>query len=357
MKSDKINLFYNPDRNQVADLLKGFAVLFMIQVHLTENFLINSHYDKIFSRISFFLGGTPAAPVFMIVMGYFISLKKDFIHYLEKGIILFLGGILLNIGLNLSFLINYFQNKIIDEDPLRFILGADILPFAGISLILLGLLRKIFLEKYYLYSILAIIVTIVSDFLNSDLIPLKNVTEFSNSLKFVFSFIYGCSEWSYFPIIPWLFYPSMGFSLRLISDRLTRNIKRWLLIISIFVLVFFSKETYNQIIVFENYYHHGLLVAIWNLSFVITWSWILYEIDNRFAKNLFLILIKWIGKNVTYIYVFQWLIIGNLTFFLFNSQNEYQVLVWFFIVLLSSSLLTYFFVQYRIKKSLIRINE
>lgn len=88
-------------RNGTADLLKGVAVVLMIQVHLFEQFATIDLFEGIAGRVSLFFGGPPAAPVFLAVMGYFIShSRKTTAHQIRRGILLILGGILLNIGLN-----------------------------------------------------------------------------------------------------------------------------------------------------------------------------------------------------------------------------------------------------------------
>ncbi|MCX7611334.1 MAG: heparan-alpha-glucosaminide N-acetyltransferase domain-containing protein, partial [Ignavibacterium sp.] len=163
MKERLLNLFYFSERNQTADLLKGIAVLFMIQVHITESFLFQRLQQETFGKISFFLGASPAAPVFMIVVGYFLSLKKNLLYYIERGVVLFLCGILLNIGMNFFSLVKYFQSEIIGENPLEYIFGVDILPFAGLSIIIIGLLKEIFYDRYYLYLITGLLVAFFSD--------------------------------------------------------------------------------------------------------------------------------------------------------------------------------------------------
>jgi len=54
-----------------ADIAKGIAVVLMIQVHLTELFAIPEWYEGVAGKLSLFLGGPPAAPVFMFLMGFF----------------------------------------------------------------------------------------------------------------------------------------------------------------------------------------------------------------------------------------------------------------------------------------------
>lgn len=356
MKEKFIKFFYSAERNQTADLLKGLAVIFMIQVHITENFLYTNIHKQTFGMVSFFLGGAPAAPVFMVVMGFFISLKNDFLIYLERGVILFLGGILLNIGLNFYSLVLYFQNQVIGENPLEYIFGVDILPFAGLSLIIIGLLKEVFRNRFYFYLILGLLVAFVSDYIPA-------LPESSNQwTQYILSFAYGCTEWSYFPIFPWLFYPLLGFSFRIFYERelsfLTNQI-----ILTIVVLIFatylilFFKDSFEEVIILKNYYHHGISLALWNAAFVVVWSFIIVKVEKYFGKNLFFVFIKWLGKNVTAIYIFQWLIIGNLAIIFYDSQNELQFFLWVFVVLILSSILTFYYERNKMKQLSVQTNE
>ena len=351
MKEKFLSLFYNPERNQTADLLKGFAVLFMIQVHITENFLRLNLHEETFGVVSFFLGGTPAAPVFMTVMGYFLSVKKNLEYYIERGTILFLGGILLNIGLNFYYLILYFQNQIIDENPLQYIFGVDILPFAGLSLIIIGLLKEVFNNKFYLYLVTALLIALISDYL--PMLPDKA----SPWIQYIFSFVYGCSEWSYFPLFPWLFYPLVGFSFKLISEKSSIKNVNQIIIVALVIVLSFAYKSFHQVIVLKEYYHHGIMLAIWNSSFIVVWLFLINKLENYFGRTSLLIYIKWIGKNVTAVYVFQWLLIGNLAILYYDSQNELQFFLWFIIVLLLSSLFTFYYEKIRIRNLSLRTNE
>jgi hypothetical protein len=351
MKEKILSLFYYPERNQTADLLKGFAVLLMIQVHITENFLKLNLHEETFGVVSFFLGGTPAAPVFMMVMGYFLSVKKNLMYYIERGTILFLGGILLNIGLNFYYLILYFQNQIIDENPLKYIFGVDILPFAGLSLIIIGLLKEVFNDKFYFYLLTALLIAFISDYL-------PTLPDNSNPwLQYIFSFVYGCSEWSYFPLFPWLFYPLVGFSFKLISEKSSIKNVNQIVIVALVIVLSFAYPSFHKVIVLDDYYHHGIMLAVWNSAFIIVWLFLINKLENYFGKTSLLIYIKWIGKNVTPVYVFQWLLIGNLAILFYDSQNELQFFFWFFIVLFLSSLFTFYYEKKRIKKLSVQTNE
>ena len=66
----------NSTRNHSLDLLKGIAVLLMIQVHVMELFASVAVSNSTAGKLSLFLGGAPVAPFFMIIFGYFIA-KPD----------------------------------------------------------------------------------------------------------------------------------------------------------------------------------------------------------------------------------------------------------------------------------------
>ena len=50
------------NRNGTADLLKGIAVLLMIQVHIMEQLAEYDLFNSRFGEISLFLGGPACAP-------------------------------------------------------------------------------------------------------------------------------------------------------------------------------------------------------------------------------------------------------------------------------------------------------
>ena len=132
------------DRSVVADLLKGFAVLFMVQVHLTEQFSTPAFYESVWGRISLFLGGTPAAPVFMMVMGFFLQqTRRNPGQGLIRGCLLLGGGLLLNAGLNFHALTAIATDRI-DLNPLQLLLGVDILFLAGLSVIIISVMKYFF---------------------------------------------------------------------------------------------------------------------------------------------------------------------------------------------------------------------
>lgn len=337
-------------RLEFPDRLKGLAVLFMIQVHLMELFTKEAIFNSALGRVSLFLGGIPAAPVFMVVMGYFLAFgKKNPQAMAIRGIRLFLGGILLNIGLNAHLLY-----KIIFDawqiNPWNYILGVDILPLAGLSLLALALIQKLAENRFWMYFGLAIAVALLSNLFS----PLQ----FENhSLSYLLAFFVGGTTWSYFPLIPWLSFPLLGYGFKLASDQLDFEsimksiwIKIGLFAIVVILLLSSGLGIQNSTNLTE-YYHFNFLYFTWSTGFILVWTYLLYLLNKQAKNTLFFIYLQFLGKNVTVIYVIQWLLIGNIATAIYKTQDTGAWIFWFLNISIISSVLTYLWTKYRTKKS------
>ena len=340
------NIKHN-NRNQTADLLKGIAVIFMIQVHVMEQFAKPEIYESIYGKFALFLGGPFCAPVFMAVMGYFLaSSEKPFSYFLKRGIILFSGGIILNIARSAN-LLHYVFSGTSPANPYLFIFGVDILPLAGLSILTIGLLQFLFKRNYIFYFILAIIIAGISRYL-----PV-----FGSEIKFtafVNAFLWGTFEWSYFPLFPWFAYILLGFSLKLFNDKIPLCSKFTsghclvfsipLLIFSIFTIKYAFAITHN--LHGEcGYYHHDILFFGWMIIFISAYMMLVFMIEEYFGKQPIMRFLKWTGKNVTTIYIIQWIVIGNIAAEIFQTQNLFEILLWFIGITIISSLLTFSFIK------------
>lgn len=318
-------------RNRAADLMKGIAVLAMVQVHITELFTRQIFCDSLAGKLSLFFGGIPAAPVFMAVMGYFLGSSSTFFSYLIRGLKLILWGFLLNIGLNFHLIIEVLaENK--KADLLKYILGSDILFLAGMSVIIIGLLKYFLRDRWLLYIILAFAVALAGPYF-----PVFS----GRGLQFLGAFIGGNYTWSYFPLFPWLAYPLTGYSYRLFQSSSVKfsDEKRFYFAFGAAVLftaglIVFGFKVSTDL---SLYYHHGLLFFAWTLLFLFLWAWILDYTAQKTKGKLVFELIGWLGKNVTGIYAVQWLIIGNIATGIWKTQPGYWLPLWWLGILITSS--------------------
>jgi uncharacterized membrane protein len=205
------------NRNSTADLLKGIALLLMIQVHILELFATEQISNSHLGNLLLFLGGPPVAPLFVAIFGYFIAFsKKSASQLLLRGLKVFVLGMFLNVGLNLNLIISVSKG-IYDLNIWQFVFGVDILPFAGIAIAIIALIKPI-VEKHFLVMLACIIVVI----LLGSFLP--NYTPQNTTLQYVSAFFYGGVKWSYFPLFPWLGYPLTGIAFYQLQQKINLNI-------------------------------------------------------------------------------------------------------------------------------------
>ncbi|MBI5217773.1 MAG: DUF1624 domain-containing protein [Bacteroidia bacterium] len=312
------------------DILKGVAVLLMIQVHIMELFAQQGIFDSILGKVSLFMGGPPVAPVFMAILGYFvISSNKSFRESVFRGLKLILTGLLLNIGLNFHVLIHiFFENARLN--PLEFIFGADILILSGISVIIITFIRRTFSNFYLPYILLSVLAILLTPYFNQYLTA-------NNPLKFITAFFGGGYRWSYFPVFPWIAYPLLGAGFRIFSNNYKveqlSEIFRLIITIAtgIFILItikYASEITHNL----KHYYHHGLKYYFWTLLFLVFWVSLFSFVRDRKEKNPVLNFLKWVGKNVTVFYIIQWILIGNIATSIYKTQSLAKLPLWFIFI-------------------------
>lgn len=332
-------------RNSTADLLKGIAVILMIQVHLTELFALQHIYDSTFGRISLFLGGPPAAPLFMLVMGYFAVYKSSSSKkLLIRGLKLFCGGLLLNIGLNFNLLVSIFTGGYYYYlDPWKYVFGADILSLAGLSLIVFSLIFRIFKSSYILYFIFAVVIVSVQPYL-----PVFGSVE-NSWLMYINAFLWGNFEWSYFPLVPWAAYPLTGAGFYYLQKSFSyRNekIKMLYLLLWIIFTMFTIGYGINVASDLKVYYHHHTLYYLWTIIFLSGFCLLAGIITKKYSGHA-VIYLQWVGQNVTAAYVFQWIIIGNISPAVYKTQNYTDLIFWFAGIVAAVTFMIYMFLRYK----------
>ncbi|MBZ0199563.1 MAG: heparan-alpha-glucosaminide N-acetyltransferase domain-containing protein [Ignavibacteriaceae bacterium] len=332
------NIFYDPKREQTADLLKGMAVLFMVQVHIMELFALPDIYNSTIGKVSLFLGGPPAAPLFMAIMGfYFARSKKNLIEQLKRGSLLFVGGIFLNIGLNFHLLIKIYSGEY-NLNPYHYIFGVDILPLAGLSIILLAFLKIIFDDKFYLYLLVALAAGLVRNYL-PDI-----YSDINEPAAYIQSFLWGRTEWSYFPLVPWFAYSALGCAFYFFKNKFGKIIftgtvmNFGLAIVFIFIITTISYAV-NISHSLDVYYNHNLLFLLWVTGFLAWFSLAVNKLEEYAGKNIFVIYTKWAGKNVTAFYIVQWVVIGNIATSVYRSMSLVNSIISFVIIMTVVSIL------------------
>ncbi len=323
----------------LPDLLKGLAAIFMVQIHITELFIDTAGRESVFGKISLFFGGPFAAIVFMVVMGYFISKNRgSFRQNISRGIKIFILGFLLNIGLNLHLLLKI---KLSDwqYNPLEYIFGVDILYLAGMSIVVLAILKSLKKRREAAALILLLAVCCLTGYMNENLTVTNHY--------FVLPFIAGNYPWSYFPLFPWLAYPLAGFVFAQHEEKIERFFsgQKMASVVLLFVIavlvILFSKHGISTTINLPEYYHHTFGYVLWALGLTVLWTLLLQLILKLFPSTKAGDFFCWIGKNITLFYVIQWLIIGNISTTVYQNQLISTYWYWFGGIFSTSVLLTF----------------
>lgn len=318
-------------RNGMADIAKGVAILLMIQVHLTQLFGRQQFLDSLAGHISLFLGGPPVAPLFMVVLGYFLAAsKKQLLALALRGFILLMVAYGLNLGLNAHLLIR-INNGTILLNPWPYVFGVDILFLAAFSVIITALLRQIIPNNAALYIGLAVCIASTTGLVN------RSIAEGEMS-PYLTAYVGGSANWSYFPLFPWLAYPLLGYGAFLLRDTIelivTSPKRRWI-IVGLLAVACALTSTYgvSGAADLPHYYHHGLGYFAWTIMFLAFWVTGLSLIDAHAGSFFIARYLKWLGENVTYTYVIQWLLIGNIATAIYKTQSLPKMVVWYVVIL------------------------
>lgn len=339
-------------RLPLPDLLKGIAVLLMIQVHIMELFALPELYAGPVGNASLFLGGIPAAPVFMVVMGYLVALRnKQPKALMTRGIQLFGAGMLLNIGMNAHLIFNVlFKGWGNSLNIYHYLFGVDILHLAGLSLVIIAVVLRMFKERIYLY-----ILSIAVIFLLQALVPAY--TGDSTLIQYVLAFLISQAGWSYFPLIPWLAYPLAGICFFLVEKKF--NLASWslplkMVILTVLAAVLVFTGSYGTGITGQltTYYHHDAIFFGWALVFMMAWAILAGIIHNHYESTRAMQFLRWLGKQVTPAYIIQWLFIGNIATAVYKTQSLYQVSGWFLLILIFTGLMTRLWTEIKRKYNL-----
>jgi hypothetical protein len=328
-------------RFPLPDLLKGFAVFLIVPVHVLEKFIDYPGRESTFGKILLILGGPIAVPVFMMVLGYFVACsRKSLLMNLSRGIFIFLVGIFLNIGLNFHLLLKIYDDNW-NLDPLQAIFSVDIFLSAGLSIIVLSALKVV---KYGQLGVIVGLILFVS-----------GTTFYFNEIlmvtdrNYILPFIGGKYSWSYFPLFPWLTYPLIGFLIHKLEFDTREFIQRYkkislvLLLVILTLVMVFSQFGLETTLNLPEYYHHGFSFVLWTLGVDILWMTALWYLILKFNDFFPIVFLRWLGQNITAIYVIQWLIIGNIATAIYQSQELTKFWYWSGSIFLLTLTITYLY--------------
>lgn len=305
-------------RNLEFDLARGLAVFFMIVQHVVAIFGTAGVINSAFGVAVYFFGTIPAAPIFLLLMGaslafsrrstpsglFWRGLKLIGLGYLLSAL-RFVVPLLIGIRLGIA----QPETSAFSWTPLQYLLTVDILQLAGLSLLLISLLKKAGLKPGY-YLLVALIIALVSPLLWS-------LGTGAAGAGLIAAPFFGTQANVIFPFFSWAFYPLVGvyFGCRLQEaqdkDKFYKSVFPNLLPVILLGILFLA---INPAAVLGNYYRHELGANLLFAALAVYWIAGLFFVRKRLPSWLEKILSFW-SRSVTAIYFIQWLLIGWLAVF------------------------------------------
>jgi surface polysaccharide O-acyltransferase-like enzyme len=330
------------------DLVRGLAILCMILQHTLIMYARNMGEGSDLGEIFLLLGTAPAAPVFLLLMGIFFarSTKPKLKYGMMRGLKLLMGGYLLNLfRFSLPVLItgdhgDFFADS---ESPFSLLFVVDVPQVAGLSLMVLSLLKYVRLRRE-LWLVLAIIIVMVSPFLWGTWNELPGTAP-----------LWGTAETVIFPLFPWLIYPLVGmfYSHYVMNDGERHSCMKNTAIMGLVLLVagtLLWNGFSEGIFVIGDYSRSGVSVHLVIFGFVFLWLSFWWWVVNRFRENAIFRLLHYWSRHVTVIYVIHWLLFGwGILIF---GMNQHSASTAFFIgigILMLTHILTKLYIGYRMR--------
>jgi len=304
------------------DLARGLAVFFMIGVHALITFGAPETRDSAFGYVVGFFGSPPAAPVFMALMGisFYYSRNTDMAKGIKRGIKI----IALGYGLNIlrGVLPVLVAKTILPHAALGIPVAVadcwdaffeiDILQFAGLSLIIMAIIRRYEVDKYLLLT-LAVVIAAVSPLFWGVSIHFPPVDHLLDYLWGNKPSVEPCiGNLVSFPFFPWFSYVLVGmFMGNLLSQSANpaKVIKR-AGAVGIVLMLVGSALLYPDVGTHLGDYYHSTGVAVLFITgFVLAWIALCEVVVEHVKMNcVFEVLFYW-SKHVNIIYLIQWTLI------------------------------------------------
>ena len=303
----------NSGRQVELDIAKALSIIFMIFLHtimVVKGFdqSLSPAYDFVFSNV---LGRPFAAPVFMFCMGVGVvySRHSQWDTMIKRGIKLYLTGILVNF---FEFFLPHFLCGTLlgkwDIFPISrglLLFCVDILAFAGLTFILMGILKKFKVSNKGMI-IVAVVLSLIGTFARG--------FDFANpALNLIFAMFIGTKGgFGAFTLCNWFIIPVAGYVWGQYFIRAKdkgRFFRLWpIYIIAALIFFYVSSFTFKGGIFAADvhlYYFMNTLDAIFCIICahgIIGLCYYLNKILPDSVRNIF----KTLSSNITVIYIAQW---------------------------------------------------
>jgi len=296
------------------DLARGLAVVFMILVHVMRHWGDPSTWTTPIGTVVSFLGGPPAAPVFMFLMGAVLafSRRSSFGSLARRGLVLLAMGYALNltrgtIPLSLGMATGFVTaEEVAPFTPLSLFTTVDILQLAGCSLILMAVLRR-FAPPGPAWLVVAAAAVVVAPALYRQTVGLPIADA-------LLGLLWSSGTNVYYPVLPWVVFPLAG---AVVGDMVVRASDRRALIRRIGLIGVVSAVLGTVLVATVapplddvTYWRLPPILLPGILGFVAAWVWLCDVVVHRMDSLVDLGVVYGWSRRVTSMYVIHWLIVA-----------------------------------------------
>jgi hypothetical protein len=290
-------------RFEFLDLARGVTVFMMAPVHAAMMYSSPVIYDTLLIQFLAFMAEGPGAQLFMTLMGIYIALAKpiQFIHTLERAGKVFIAGYVLNFfKFVIPFWIGIMPRGLLNElqanDFLDLLSIGDIFHFAAIAFVITVFINRFLKQEAYII-ILIIIIAIIS--------PVN--IEPNN---FLFQLLFAEPPHVFFPVIPWLVYPLTGLIIgRALKNDELKTIKFTALFSVVLLLGYCLYRMNVRLGGIASFYRTAWPETIRHISIVGISLAVYYGLQKYIRDSLFFTFLRYSGRNITRIYIIQWIVI------------------------------------------------
>jgi hypothetical protein len=329
------------------DLARGFTVLFMPSIHVLMLYSKPEVQGSAIGEVFRFIAEGPGAQLFMLLMGVFLvrSKRVNTRYVLRRTLLLLLSAYVLNIFKFVTpLMFGWLPKNLLEELQLTdrsssilfFISIGDILHFAAISYPLLYCIHRF--KSSLIISITMIIMILC---FSSYLWDLQTNVVTIDKIILLFN---GHPPQTFFPVFPWLVYPLtgmiIGYCLKVYP--INKVMKTAALAGCALMFVSFCMPVTVQNVDWPTFYRSTAPDTIYHIGLVLCWLAFFFLLHRIIPGNPFFRLLCFCSRQITAIYVIQWLLIcWCLVFTGYLQLDLVQSLCWMFFITALTFFLTY----------------
>jgi len=335
------------DRVRGFDLARGLAVLFMIGVHVLFHWGAPATWTTPIGQVIGFLGGPPAAPVFMFLMGASLafSSRSSFASLLVRGLWLVWLGYLLNVLRGVLPAYVGLSTGVVTADQIApftlpwLLTTVDVHHMAGLSLVCIALLGLV-ARPGWAWLLLGAVVVLVA--------PIVRGTTFGTPLlDGPLTPVLSDAPNVYYAVLPWIAYPLAGGVFGAIVARaqdrtlvFRRGAALGLGLAIVAVALFAISPPAFDI---DTYWDEPPAFVVGILGFVLMWLAACDLVVRHVRANrVFDFLYGWSGRVIA-IYFTHWLVVGwGVGIFGFRAQPLEGALLGIVVAIVATALLSRF---------------